>query len=696
MRNRILADRSTTTWLGVLAVMLAVSAITGFPAPLGVLVQGAVTGSVVGFIALGLVLVYRTNRIINFAQAEIGGVGMVVGVLLVAQTGWNYFLGISIGIALSVALAGLIEVAVIRRFFRAPRLILTVATIALTQLLVLIRVILPALWDVELANPRLDAPIDATIRIPDPTGETTAVLFGANHLLTLFVVPVVIVGLVLFLQRTRSGVASRAVADNSERASLLGIPVKRVSTIVWIVAGALSAVGALLRAGTLGLPILGPSFDSGLLVRALAPAVVAGMSNLPTTFVVAVVLGVVDQSSFYATADPAISNTILFVVILGALLMRRKGQVSRGQETEGATWQAVKEIRPVPAELRNLKEVVQTKRALVSALVVGGILFGLFASGNAVDLAALILVFGIIGASLVILTGWAGQISLGQVAFVAVGALITGKFAMEGDMNVLLALLLGSAIGGVVAVVIGLPALRIQGLFLAASTLAFALFVSSMALNQNYFGFLVPIGRMDRPDLFVWDLNQPRTFYMLVLILFIGVVVTINGLRRGRTGRVLIGARDNERAAKSFAVNVTRVRLTAFAFSGFYAALAGGLFALHQNTVNAVSFGVEKSLDAFVMVVIGGLGSLPGAQMGAAFFYLTQFLLDPRLALLFSGLGMLVVLMIYPGGIGQILYDRRDAALRWFAGRRGIVVPSLLADTATEDAHQLEKVEAPS
>jgi branched-chain amino acid transport system permease protein len=399
---------------------------------------------------------------------------------------------------------------------------------------------------------------------------------------------------------------------------------------------------------------------------------------------------VIDQSSYYATADPAISNTVLFVVILIALLWQRRGQVSRGKDIEGGTWRAVKEIRPIPKELRSLSEVITVRRGLMGSMAVASIAFGVFGSGNAVNLGALILIFGIIGASLVILTGWAGQISLGQVAFVAVGAVVTGRLSMQGDMNVVLALLIAAFVGAIVAVVIGLPALRIQGLFLAASTLAFALFVSSMLLNPTYFGWLVPLGRLDRPRFLIWELGNARTFYLFVLAVFALVLMSIVGLRRSRTGRVLIGSRDNERAAKAFAVNVTKVRLTAFAFSGFYAAIAGGLFALHQNTVNAVSFGVEKSLDAFVMVVIGGLGSLPGALMGATFFYGTQFLLTPTLGLLFNGLGMLVVLMIYPGGIGQVLYDRRDAALRWFAKRRGILVPSLLADAAEDEEAPVE------
>ncbi|MGH2812315.1 MAG: ABC transporter permease [Actinomycetota bacterium] len=680
-------DVSTLVWLGILALIFLASAFFGFPAPLGVTFQGAVTGSVISFISIGLVLIYRTSRIINFAGAQIGTTAMLVGVLLVAQSGWNWFAGVGIGIAIAVAAGALIELAVVRRFFKSPRLILTVATVALALILGFISLILPGLWDLDIAAPRMPPPVDFTFSIPDPRGETFPVRFDANHLIALISVPIVIGGLGAFLKFTRAGVASRAVADNADRASLLGVPVKRVSTVVWTVAAGLSGLGALMRASTVGLPLLGQALDSGLLVRALAPAVAGRMESLATTFVASVVLGIVDQTVFFRASDPAISNMILFVVILAALVLRRRGQISRAGETEGATWQAAKEVRPIPRELQAVPEVRYGKPIAGGALILAMILFGALAPESRVNILSLVLIFGILGASLVILTGWAGQISLGQVAFFAIGAAICGKLAMENDFNLLLVIPLAGLAGAVVAMVIGLPALRIRGLFLAASTAAFALFVGSMVLNPNYFGWFVPgRGRLDRPQLFGIDLASHRTFYFFVLVALLLILASIRSLRRSRTGRVLIGGRDNERAARSFAVNVTFSRLTAFALSGFYAAIAGALYAIHQNTVNATAFGVERSLQVFVMVVLGGIGSVPGALIGAAYFFGAQYFVSPTLSLLLTGGGMLIVLMILPGGLGQLMYGWRDNLLRWIAKRRNIVVPSLVADVRVDEA----------
>lgn len=677
-------DRSTAFWLAILGVLVVSSLATGWPAPIGIVFLGAVIGSLISFISIGLVLVYRTNRIINFAQASIGAVAAVLTVLLVAQSGMNYFLGVGIGILTAIALGALIEVSVVRRFFRAPRLILTVATIAVTQILDFVSAILPRAFNLDFITLDFPTPFGAGFRIPDPHG-TTSVLFDGNHIVAIAAVPLVAVGLGLFLGRTRVGIAARAAADDAERASLLGVPVKRISTIVWVVAAGLSAIGALLRAPTVGLSITGAAFGPGLLVRALAPAVVGRMENLRTTFVAALVLGIVDQSVFFRAGNPAVTNAILFGVIFAALLAARGRSAERAGDLERSTWDAVREVRPVPRELRGVPEIRHGFRGAAVALLLGLVLFGAVASGYHVGLIALIVIYAIVGVSLVVLTGWAGQISLGQIGFVAVGAAVTGRLVSDLGWHVLLALGAAGAIGAVLAAVIGLPALRIRGLFLAATTVAFALVVSTVVLNRTYFGWLVPEGRVLRPRLFGIDLASDRAFFFFVLAVLLLVLAAAHGLRRSRFGRVLIGARDNELAARAFGVNVTGVRLAAFAISGFFAAIAGGLFAMHQNGVNPNALNVDASLQVFVMVAVGGLGSVPGALIGAAYFFAVRFFLPPIYQALASGLGMVVLLTVVPGGLGQIAYGWRDGYLRWVARRRSIAVPSLATDERADD-----------
>jgi branched-chain amino acid transport system permease protein len=144
--------------------------------------------------------------------------------------------------------------------------------------------------------------------------------------------------------------------------------------------------------------------------------------------------------------------------------------------------------------------------------------------------------------------------------------------------------------------------------------------------------------------------------------------------------------RDNEKGAQAFGVPLVRTKLTAFAASGFIAAVAGALYAYHQQQLRPDRFPSELSLFIFSMVVIGGMGSMSGAILGAIYVRGTQYFLPVQFQLLVTGLGVLLLLLFFPGGLGQILYQLRDAYLRRVANRRGLLVPSLVADKrVTED-----------
>ena len=150
-------------------------------------------------------------------------------------------------------------------------------------------------------------------------------------------------------------------------------------------------------------------------------------------------------------------------------------------------------------------------------------------------------------------------------------------------------------------------------------------------------------------------------------------------MRHSRSDRLFIGLRDNERAAQSLGANATSTRLAAFAISGAIAALAGALSA-YQSQVDPGSFQMDTSLIAFLYAVVGGLTSLPGAVAGTVLFTVINHYGGTQLSVLASGVGVAFVLYVFPGGIAQIAYQGRDAALLWLAERKGIHVPSLVAD----------------
>jgi branched-chain amino acid transport system permease protein len=375
------------------------------------------------------------------------------------------------------------------------------------------------------------------------------------------------------------------------------------------------------------------------------------------------------------------------VIILGALFLQR-GFFSRVAETGISTWNAIKEVRPVPEELRDLPEVRWAFRALRLVILAFDVTFPLWAPASKQAAMTLIFVYAMIAVSLLILTGWAGHISLGQFALVGFGAATTSVLYGRHGWDFTLALVAGIVVTALVALVIGIPALRIRGPFLAVTTLAFAVTSSTFFLEDRYFPWFIEPS-IKRPVL--WNrlpLEQNWQMYFFALVCLLITMWVTRNLRRTHTGRVLIAVRDNEIQAQANTMDVTRLKLQAFVISGAIAGFAGGVYVLTQNGLNTDSFDAAVSIKLFSMVVIGGLGSLPGAVMGAVYVRAAEFFLPPAWSLLASGLGILLLLIFLPEGLGGLVYKTRDAYLRRVAAKRGLVVPSLLADkrVAVEDA----------
>ncbi|MEX2394919.1 MAG: ABC transporter permease, partial [Actinomycetota bacterium] len=513
------------------------------------------------------------------------------------------------------------------------------------------------------------------------------VLFRGDAVLAMIVVPIVMVGLGAFLRYTDFGIAIRASAENADRANLLGVPIHYLHLAVWSIASFLSATAALLRVPIVGFSSFTSVTGSGnsLLLRTLAAAVIGRMESLPRTVLAAIGLGIFENAVTWTYSNTVISDAFLVVVILAALLLQR-GFFSRATETGIATWRAIREVRPIPKELRSLPEVKIGLWGLRGILLAFVLTFPLWADPAQEEVMGLIYIYAIVAISLVILTGWAGHISLGQFALVGFGAAGTAIMYGRHGWDFFLALLVGVALAGAVALVIGLPALRISGPFLAVTTLAFAVTAGGYLLEDRYFPWFIQ-DSIKPPVL--WNripMDENWKVYFFSLGCLVLALVAAHNLRRSRTGRALIAVRDNQLAAESVSINATRVKLVAFVVSGALAGFAGAAYALHQGGVFTGSFGPEVSVRLFSMVVIGGLGSLPGALLGAAYVRGAEFFLPAGWELLASGAGILILLMFLPEGLGGVLYSVRDGLLRRIARRRGIVVPSLLADVRMETA----------
>ena len=270
-------------------------------------------------------------------------------------------------------------------------------------------------------------------------------------------------------------------------------------------------------------------------------------------------------------------------IIVAALLFVRARGPNRVVDTESSSWQATRETRPIPAELRNVMEVRVAQWVLAVLVLAGLAAIPIYLGESRVLLAGTIGIFAIIGVSLVVLTGWGGQVSLGQVAVVGLAGAAAGSVTTRYHWDLSLALLVGGVAGALVMTAVGLPTLRARGLTFAVTTLALALVTSSYLLNPAFFSSWLPEGRIERTRIFgTVSVESETRYYVLILVMLAFALVAARGLRTTRTGRVLIGTRENERAAQSYGIDARRSVVIAFAFSGFISGVAGALF-VHQQ-----------------------------------------------------------------------------------------------------------------
>ncbi|MDQ1438141.1 MAG: branched-chain amino acid transport system permease protein livM [Acidimicrobiaceae bacterium] len=692
--RRLVTDHGELVALA--AVVLVVPLVLPRRPTAGVVGLGAVAGAALALQAVGLVLVYRSNRFVNFAQVAFGAVAATTFTVMVharpavravqsvcppclervtpAVRNANYALAFVVALGVAAGLSWASSRLVFRRFAAAPRLVLTVASIFLLQLLAALDNAVPRFLSTRAQREsavavRAPAPLPFDVRL-----RVGKVVLHAGDLLLLAAAAAAVVGITVWLRGSGRGTAIRAASERPERAETLGVDVGRLDGQVWLLAGLLSGVAGVLTATSVG----SGSGSAGvtpvaLLVRILAVAVIARMTSLPVAGLAALAIGVLDQAAFFAFDTSQVMDGALLFAVGGALLLQSDRR-SRSDDDSAGTWRATREVRPIPAVLAALPVVKAWRRRAVGvvAVVVLGLPWVLSSSQTSV--ASIVLLEAVAGLSLLVLTGWAGQVSLGQFAFAAVGAWVAAACRLPFP----LAVLVGSVAGAVVAVVVGVPALRLRGLHLAITTLALALAASALLLNPRYGGRALP-ARLARPSLVGLDLGDPRSYYYLCLAALGLVVASVTSMRRSRTARALIAARDNPAAAQSFGIDLVTARLGAFAVSGFLAALAGSLVAFQQGGVQVLAFPPERSIRLFAFAVIGGLGSVGGPLLGFAYEgVLSLASASPLVVGLSTGAGGLVLLLLLPGGLSGLFASLRDTWLRRVARRHRIDVPGLL------------------
>ncbi|MEA2493671.1 MAG: hypothetical protein QOJ29_1582 [Thermoleophilaceae bacterium] len=630
--------------------------------PLHVVVQGVIIGLTYGLLALGLVLIYKTSRVLNFAHGALGAISAVLLERMVNDFHFWYWPTFVLTL-LVAALIGAGTELLLRRLFTRPRFLVMVATIGLAQLLFVLS-LLSFIQPDEGARP---FPVPFTLK-----AHIDVFVLQPAHFVILFFAPIAALAVALFFSLTPYGLALRAAAENADSARLGGIWVRRASTLAWAIAGVLSAVTAILvgpfQANVYAQP-LGPT----LLVRALVAALLGGMVNLRVAFLAGVGIGVLEQIVFWNWPEPSTVEAVMFGLLIGALLLRVRSLRTTSRTEEQSSWQfgAATRMR-IPAPDRVLVSRIGMALALVLALLLPAVI-----SNSRSFVFTQIFVFAIVGVSLTILSGWSGQLSLGHFGFVAVGAIVTARFG--DDLPLPLLLVVAGTVAAAVAIVVGLPALRIRGLYLAVTTLGFAVLVTGWLLPHQQLGLPDPASqRVGRPNLFGFDLTSEKRYYYFALGLMLLVALGAHNLRRSGIGRSMIAVRDNETAAGAMGIRVMRTKLTAFAVSGFLAGVGGVAFAYGLFRFNVESFGAERSIFVVSIAVIGGMGSIAGALLGALYLIGLPAALGYSIAVdfLVAGVGLTIFILYLPGGLVSVVDALGDSVTALWRRRAATPVAS--------------------
>ena len=620
---------------------------------LSLALSGLPIGAMYALSAMGIVIVFKTSKVFNFAAGAIGLACAYFASTLHAH-GVPKLLALLLATGLGVLVGVLMEVTV--RPAKGP---LTGTVVTLGWLLVL-QGLVGWVYGTQVAT---NEPVRA-VNDDNFVDWGGVLLYSNQQAVLLLVAAALAVGLALFFNRTALGTATRAVSESPDAARLLGIGVNRVNLFAWGLGGGVSGL-----AGMLVAPLLGGLDTTKLVVftvQALAAALVGRLSSLPLTFAGGVGLGLLQPMVARALqSTDGFKNTqeltAFVVVLLSLLLMRKSGR----RDVGGGLLPAP--LKPLPSGTLALATAAGIGlTVLVLPLVVDD-------RGNASHYnLSQVAVWGLATLSLVLLVGVVGQVSVCQGVFMACGAFGTG-IAMKHGAPFLLAVVIGAALAAAVAALVGLPALRLEPLELAIATL-------SLSFTADRFLYAwPPLASKDgnrpvsRPGFANVDpghiASGERAYAWLVLAVFVVACFAVASLRRARTGAALTALRSSEPATAAMGFSVVSVKLRGFAASGFVAGLAGALYAGLVQGASGAAFDFTRSITLLAYAVIIGVGSVPGAVLGGVIVTLTTLDFGSTsdtangsqvsATTFFTGLLLIGILAVTPEGLTGLAARRR-------------------------------------
>jgi ABC-type branched-subunit amino acid transport system ATPase component/ABC-type branched-subunit amino acid transport system permease subunit len=407
-------------------------------------------------------------------------------------------------------------------------------------------------------------------------------------------------------------------------------------------------------------------------------AAIARMQSLPIALASGLGLGIIEQLLDFNYPSSGLVEVVLFVIIFIVLTFQRQ---RGGRDEEKGSWAAVQALRPVPEALQRIWLV----RNLGLILGVVGLAFlavvpALVSNSTSVSFTGM-MAFAIVGISIGILTGLGGQLTLGQFAIAAIGAVTSYEVSRRiGDFP--LAFLYAGLAAGAVSVLIGLPALRIRGLMLTVTTLSFALATPAWLLAQPW--MLGEGHDPGRPIVFGHPLETGHSYYYFGLVIFVIALILARNVRRSGFGRLLVAVRDNEDNARAFAVRASLVKMQGYLIAGFIAGIGGAMYGHSLSNIGIATFPSSLSVTVVVLTVLGGVSAMSGSVLGVLYIFgLPLAWKFGNAGLAVSNFGVLLFILWKPAGIIQLVDPLRIRVIAAIARRRG-VDPSPFLDPSVD------------
>jgi ABC-type branched-subunit amino acid transport system ATPase component/branched-subunit amino acid ABC-type transport system permease component len=557
-------------------------------------VLGIASGAIYVLLALGIVLIHRGSGTINFAQGAVAMVGTFLFWKLDYGWHWPYGLALLAGVAFAAAIGIAVNLFVMTPLRNASPIARLIASLGVLAIL-----------EESMALIYQGPPIIVPSQLP-----TTSVrIFGVGvglDLVIIFAIVIVLAGILGVIYRwTQFGRATSAVAENRDFAAALGWSPAVIASANWGMGCALAGLAGILLAPITGLSVTAYTL---LVVPALAAAIVGKLASFPLTLIGGLVIGIAQAEVGQYVSSPGWSDIVPFLAIIIIIIARGTAGSLRTSVATRLPEVGSGRIRPWA----------------VGIFAVGSCLIALLAAGGPWQ-TALIATFGtgIIVLSVVLITGYSGQLCLAQFAFAGWGVWIAAGLSSYYHLPFLVCALCGIAATVPLAAIIGVICLRTRGVDLAVATLGVAVvlnslvFSNSLRTNADLFEVRPPsIGPISL-DPYEY-LNR---YAILVILVFCLIAIGIANIRRSQTGRRMLSVRSNEKAAASVGIAVTRIKVTAFIYGGVVAAAGGIVLAFSSTNVTFDAYNPTASIQVIGYAVIGGIGWVASGIFGG--------LLDP-------------------------------------------------------------------